>query len=68
MSVYVCVCVCAHVCVFFLSHDNSKKVSPIALKFRMNIFICFLKNPIDFRGDLPKMVDFAFSIFDWVKP
>ena len=42
----------------FLSLDNSKEAARIALKFYIDIFICFLKNPIDFGEDLPKIVIF----------
>ena len=44
LSVYLFVCLWV---VNFLSSDNSKEVAPIALKFRIVICICFLKNPID---------------------
>ena len=59
VCVYMCVCVCVCVCVCsivnFLSRDNSKEFAPNALKFCMVICICFLKNPIDFGDDLPKI-------------
>ena len=62
---YVCVYVRMFVRLFvcvqvvnFLSCDDSKEIAPIALKFCMDVCICFLKNPIDFGDDLPKIVSF----------
>ena len=41
--------------VFFRA--KSKKVALIALKFDIGTFIGFLKYPIDFGNDLPKIFD-----------
>ena len=61
-KIYVCVSVCLSVCLcvscqFFVAH-SSKEVAPLALKFCIVIYICFLMNPVDFGDDLPKIVVF----------
>ena len=48
-------CVCVYV-VNFLSRHDSMEVAPIALKFCMDICICFHKNPIDFGRDLQMQI------------
>ena len=53
----VCVRVCVRVCVCVCVCD-SKEIAPIALKFCMYVCIGFLKNPIDFSNNLPKIVVF----------
>ena len=42
-----------------LSRDHSEEVAPIVLKFRIDICIWFLKNPIDFGNDLLQIVVFT---------
>ena len=52
-------CVCECMCViFFLSHDNSKRVAPIAPKFGTNILIYFLEKLNDFGENLSRIVVF----------
>ena len=65
--VCLCVCMCVHACVcvcvwcidaFFSSYNNSKKVAPtpIASKCCTDIWKRFVKKPIDFGDDPPKIV------------
>ena len=57
-----CMCVCVRACVRKFSilcrSLTPKRLPPIALKLCLVICICFLKNPIDFGDDLPKIVVF----------